>query len=215
MHVDDQTDYWDSVATIKTFTHPLDIGLLTSYVNTTGKIIDYGCGYGRLVEQLLDAGFVNVTGYDTSKELIKRGVEKRILPLFQIHDLNGIAVNDNTVDAVLLFAVLTCMPSNSAQQSLIDFLYSKLKPGGIIYISDYYLQDDRTEVGSYQYLDGDKNNFGVFSLPEGAVFRHHREDWIAALTKHFRLREHNMIDVKTMNGSSAKAFQMIVQKNAT
>ena len=212
MDINDQSLYWDSVAQIKTFTHPLDTGLLSKYIKNTDKILDYGCGYGRLVEQLAGSGYTNIVGFDTSKELVKRGLENAPLPIFHIHDLSEMNIAGNSVDCVLLFAVLTCMPSNKAQQELMDCLYEKIKPGGIIYISDYYLQGNLNEVSRYEYLNGDSDNFGIFSLPEGAVFRHHTQEWVTRLTKGFTIKEHLMIDVQTMNGNKAKAFQLIGQK---
>jgi hypothetical protein len=98
------------------------------------------------------------------------------------------------------------------QMELMDILFSKLKPGGIIYISDYYLQTDSIEVERYNYLNNDKQNFGVFTLLEGAIFRHHTHEWIKHLLKDFQIVNENMIEVKTMNGNSAEAFQIIAKK---
>mgnify|MGYP000502854970 CR=1 FL=1 len=214
MDIDNQIAYWDSVAQTKTFTHPLNIALLSKYISPADKIVDFGCGYGRLVQELTDLHFKNVSGFDTSKDLIKRGQQNGILTISQINNADALPLDNNSVDCFLLFAVLTCIPSNQAQKKLIHILQSKLKPKGIIYISDYYLQDNLSEVKRYEYLNGDKNNFGTFSLPEGATFRHHTKKWIAELTQDFETNEHDYIDVKTMNGNDAKAFQLILQKKA-
>jgi len=211
MSIDNQKDYWDSVAQQKTFTHPIDIELLLQYVDTNATIIDYGCGYGRIVNELLESGFLNTTGYDTSIELINRG--KNIhLPIHHISAPSHLPLEDKSVDCFLLFAVLTCIPSNRGQSGLIELLHSKLKPGGFIYISDYYLQDNEISKNRYIYFNNDLDNFGVFSLPEGATFRHHTKEWIATLLKDLSIKKEHIIEVKTMNGSSATAFQLIVQK---
>lgn len=214
MDIDNQTKYWDSVSQTKTFTHPINSAQLLKYVSATDKIVDFGCGYGRLVKELTDQKFKNVTGFDTSKELINRGQQNGINTIFHFNDIATLPVDNNSADCFLLFAVLTCIPSNHAQKRLINTLSSKLKPNGIIYISDYYLQDDLSEVKRYEYLNGDQNNFGTFTLPEGATFRHHTKEWIEELTKDFKMKESTIIDVKTMNGNSAKAFQLIIQKTA-
>lgn len=214
MNIDNQTKYWDSVAQTKTFTHPINSALLLKYVSTADKIVDFGCGYGRIVKELTDQNFKNVTGFDTSQDLINRGQQNGIQTIFHFTDIDTFPVDNNSVDCFLLFAVLTCIPSNQAQKKLVSTLISKLKPNGIIYISDYYLQDDRSEVKRYEYLNGDQNNFGTFTLPEGATFRHHTKEWIAELIKDFKIKESLTIDVKTMNGNSAKAFQLIIQKTA-
>lgn len=212
MSIDNQKEYWNEVAEVKTFTHPVDITIIDQYLNRQSKILDFGCGYGRIIKELSDLGFENMVGYDTSKALIDRGRRKHNLPIYYIDDSLNLPVNDNSVDCILLFAVLTCIPSNKGQAELIKMLYSKLKTGGIIYISDYYLQDNSVEVGRYSYLNDDPNNFGVFSLPEGATFRHHTKEWLAELTKDFDVLMKKPIIVMTMNGHPASGFQLIGQK---
>ncbi|MCW3093233.1 MAG: Methyltransferase type 12 [Ferruginibacter sp.] len=91
-------------------------------------------------------------------------------------------------------------------------LRSKLKPGGFIYISDYYLQENEISKSRYTFFNNDVNNFGVFELPEGATLRHHTKEWIATLVKDFTIKEDLMIEVKTMNGNNAEAFQILLQK---
>jgi len=211
MSIDNQKDYWDSVASQKTFTHPLNVNLLSQYVDKSATIIDLGCGYGRIVNELLELGFLNTTGYDTSIALINRG-KKFQLPIHHISDPSLLPLADNSVACFLLFAVLTCIPTNIGQSDLIKLLYSKLMPGGFIYISDYYLQDNDISKSRYTYFNDDIDNFGVFTLPEGVTFRHHTKAWIAKLVKDFTIKKESIIEVKTMNGNSASAFQLIVQK---
>ena len=212
MNADNQTAYWDKVATEKTFSHPLNVDLLSKYIDTTAHIADFGCGYGRLVKQLLHAGFINTTGYDTSLQLINRGRSEEQLPLIHISVPEDLPVSDNSTDCILLFAVLTCIPSNKGQQDLMKLLFSKLKVGGIIYISDYYLQHNEISRSRYTYLNDDTNNFGVFTLPEGATFRHHTREWIISLLEDFVIKEEHIVEVKTMNGNNAEAFQLIALK---
>lgn len=212
MNIDNQKEYWDKVAEIKTFTHPIDLELINNFLNNQSRIVDFGCGYGRIVKQLTDLGFENVYGFDTSKELIARGISENNLSLYHIDNPTDIKLEDNSIDLIILFAVLTCIPSNKGQNSLISLLLSKLKKGGILYISDYYLQENSVEVERYEYLNGDKNNFGVFKLPEGAIFRHHTKEWIKTLTKDFEIISETPIIVETMNGNIANGFQLIAKK---
>ena len=211
MDVDNQKEYWDKVARQKTFTHPIHTDLLLQNIDKHAIVIDYGCGYGRIVDELIRAGFSKTAGYDTSIELIRRG-QQNYLPIHHIHTPEELPLIDNSVDCFLLFAVLTCIPSNNGQSDLIRLLHSKLKPGGIIYISDYYLQDNEISKSRYTNFNGDQNNFGVFSLPEGATLRHHTQEWIKCLLKNFKIVQEQIIEVKTMNGNCADAFQMIIKK---
>ncbi len=210
MDLSNQAAYWNKVAKTKQFTHPIDIGLLEKYVDKTSVILDYGCGYGRLVNELQANGFTNVTGFDTSVELIARG--EQVGNIYHIGSPHELLVADDSVEGILLFAVLTCIPLNKDQVELIEILWNKLKPGGIMYISDYYLQTDTSEVRRYENLNDDENNYGVFSLFEGATFRHHTREWIVELLSRFDIKEEWSVPVKTMNGHEATAFQVIAEK---
>ncbi len=211
MDLSNQAAYWNSVASTKQFTHPIDFGWLYKFIDKTAVIIDYGCGYGRLVSELRGVGFNNVSGFDTSIELVNRG--KDLGNIFHIESSDRIPIADNSANCILLFAVLTCIPANTDQIGLIETLWNKLAPGGILYISDYYLQTDTSEVGRYEHLNGDENNYGVFTLREGATFRHHTREWISKLLSRFKIEEERVVPVKTMNGNEAIAFQIIAQKS--
>lgn len=211
MDIDNQNAYWDRVAVQKTFTHPLNIDLLLKYIVNSAIVIDYGCGYGRIVSELIESGFSNVEGFDTSIEFIKKGKQKH-LPIHHILTPEDLPLENNSVDCFLLFAVLTCIPSNFGQLGLMSLLHSKLKPGGFIYISDYYLQENEISKSRYTFFNNELDNFGVFSLPEGVTFRHHTREWIARLVKDFSIQHEQLIEVKTMNGNLAEAFQLMVKK---
>jgi len=213
MNINNQNQYWDSVANTKTFTHPLDFQVIDHLFAKDFSILDYGCGYGRICQELKSSGFHAITGVDSSLQLIKRGLSLHPeLKLKHISSPSELESSTEKYDAILLFAVLTCIPSNEGQKELVRILAQLLKPNGLIYISDYYLQDSKEEVKEYQYLNGDTNNYGVFSLPEGATFRHHTQEWIMELLKDFKILSHKMVYVKTMNGHSAEAFQLVVSK---
>ena len=212
MNIDNQQEYWDKVAGSKTFTHPLDYHLIRRHFQKDDNILDYGCGYGRIVNQLIYLGHINVVGYDTSKQEIDYGLREDDLPLFHIDSPRDLPVPDNSIDHIILFAVLTCIPSNEAQKALIHLLHSKLKPGGTLYISDYYLQEHSVEVSRYGFLNNNPDNYGVFSLEEGVTFRHHTREWISELLNEFTLLTENPVEVQTMNGNKAKAFQIIARK---
>ena len=212
MNIDNQVEYWNEVADKKEFTHPLDLQLIKKYFEKDNLILDYGCGYGRIVCQLMDQGFNNIIGFDTSSELIKRGTSTKNLPIHHIESFKELPIKNEKLDSVILFAILTCIPSNKGQKKLVKHLYSKLKHGGILYLSDYYLQKDSEEIERYEYLNGDSENYGVFTLNEGVTFRHHPKKWIIELLENFELVEEKNIEVVTMNGHKAEGFQIIVKK---
>src|SRR6188768_4019102 len=124
------------------FTHTIDLARLRELLPLDSRILDFGCGYGRVCQELVQAGYRDVTGVDSSAEIIRRG--RHEYPNLRLEPLgaSGLSYPANSFDAVLLIAVLTCIPEDHGQQALMTALKALLRPGALIYISDYLLQDD-------------------------------------------------------------------------
>ena len=131
-----QKEYWNSVADTKEFTTPMQSAVFCRYVNRDAAILDVGCGYGRVLNELHGLGFSHLRGIDFSEQLIRRG--KRQFPFLdlQVQEAETIDAPDGTVDAVLLCAVLTCIVSSQAQEALIREIRRVLRPGGLLYVND-------------------------------------------------------------------------------
>ena len=188
------------------------MALLQAHLPLSSKILDYGCGYGRVCQKLTNEGYNNIIGIDSSTEMIQRGRE--LYPELSLKVLPniGLPYPDNYFDAVLLIAVLTCIPTNAGQQSLLTGLKRILRPKGMIYISDYVLQDDERNQQRYLQNAEEFELYGVFRLPEGTIVRHHSIDWIHTLTSTFKMLDLAYPEVVTMNGHRAKAFQYLGSK---
>jgi 2-polyprenyl-3-methyl-5-hydroxy-6-metoxy-1,4-benzoquinol methylase len=59
-----QEKYWDKVAGKKEFTVKFKPELFAQYVGTSGRVLDFGCGYGRTLRELHDRGFKKLYGID-------------------------------------------------------------------------------------------------------------------------------------------------------
>jgi SAM-dependent methyltransferase len=116
------------------------------------------------------------------------------------------------VDAVLLFAVLTCIPDSNEQRSQLAEVYRILRPGGLLYISDLLIGHDQRNHERYERFADLYKCYGVFELPEGLLVRHHRRAWIDELTSSFRQLEFEEFSVTTMNGNVSSAFQYLGRK---
>ncbi len=210
--LDRQTEYWDKVAEDKNFSHPLDETRLRSLIPRDATILDYGCGYGRTCDELVRLGYQDVLGIDISERMIQRG--QRLFPHLNLEVLRKerLPCEDNTFDAVLLFAVLTCIPTNSGQKELVGDIHRVLRPGGILYVSDYPLQTDKRNRSRYREFEERHGVFGVFELPEGAAVRHHDMKWITSLLSSFDRLHLEKTEVLTMNRNRAGIFQYFCRK---
>lgn len=214
---DNQSAYWDDAAATKSFSHPVDVIALDRWIGRQGSILDFGCGYGRVMAGLNASGFQNVVGVDSSNAMIERGRQSFPGLNFQLIDHPPeLPFPDGRFDAVLLFSVLTCIPSDEGQRSLVAELTRVLRPGGLLYVSDLFLQSDERNRTRYERDASAYGAYGVFALPEGVVVRHHTREWIAELLSGFETLAVVKVDLVTMNGHSAAGFQWFAGKpNAT
>ena len=209
-----QVNYWDRVAHEKRFSHPLRRNWLVQYLkNPQARILDYGCGYGRTLADLSEEGFENFVGMDFSEVMLARArVEVPGAGLVR-NDGHSLPFQNDCFDAVLLFAVLTCIPDGNEQRFLLAEARRVLRSGGLLYLSDLLVNNDQRNRERYE-RDAEKFKcYGVFELPEGVVVRHHQREWIEKLTSPFQQLEYEPFTVTTMNGNASAAFQYLGRKS--
>lgn len=206
-----QEEYWNSVSEKKEFTTPLQAREFSKYVKRDHRILDVGCGYGRTLDELYHNGYRNLIGIDFSKGMIERG--KRQFPYLdlRVKEDAPIALPDASIDAVILFSVLTCIRTNEEQEQLLTEIKRILKPQGILYVNDFLLNTDERNLLRYEKYKEIYGVYGVFELPEGAVCRHHDEAWIKQLLKDFSEKEYGHLTRTTMNGNKSNGFYFIGQ----
>jgi len=211
--LDVQTEYWDGAAASKTFSHPIPLSVLRDLVHPAARILDYGCGYGRICSELTKAGYRNVIGIDISEKMIKRG--KLLNSGLDLRTFDGRSTdfNDASFDVCLLMAVLTCIPSDVGLDHTIAEVHRLLRPGGIVFVSDYLLQTDTRNKKRYQEFEKELGVFGIFRT-EGVVVRHYDMKRIHQLLSVFDVIWQDSIKVCTMNGNESNAFQIAARKKS-
>ncbi|MEV6162873.1 class I SAM-dependent methyltransferase [Streptomyces sp. NPDC052052] len=212
-HLGSQIAYWDGVGATKTFTHPVNLNWLAG-VSRDARVLDYGCGYGRVMAELSEHGFRDVSGVDLSPALIQRG--RQLWPDLRFAVLEcppDLTDASGSFDVVLLFAVLTCVPDGHAQRALVEEVNRVLAPGGVLYVSDLVLQDDERNRSRYAaYARQSGTPYGLFATDDGAVCRHHDIAELRALLSDFDLVDERPIEVATMHGHRSQAVQLLARK---
>ena len=213
MELDFQLEYWDQVGPTKPFAHPVNVQQLKLWLNSDSRILDYGCGYGRALGVLKSKGFENLVGFDPAPAMIRSARGRYPSIRFEVlEDFRSIPLADASVDAVMLFAVLTCVPGNRAQRDIIDEITRVLRPAGFLYVSDMWLQTDERNLDRYDRDVKKYGVYGVFDLPEGVTVRHHDPLWIESLLHQYELLALDEVEVHTMNGHATSAFQWFGRK---
>lgn len=208
----DQSPYWDRVARSKAFSHPVSAGRLGEHVERSVRLLEIGCGYGRVLEGLHREGWSRTIGLDTSAAMIERG--RRSFPHLDLryHSDGPLPFDDETFGAVLLVSVLTCIPAPAAQEGLLAEAERMLRAGGVLFVSDLLLQDDERNRERYTAGRDRYGVEGVFELPEGVTLCHFPRSRLATLTKRFETLRSDELEVTTMNGNAARAFQLLARK---
>lgn len=206
----EQKDYWNRAAADKEFTTPFQLDAFEKYVARDALVLDVGCGYGRTLDELYRAGWRSLIGIDFSEAMIERGrAAYPHLDLRVKRSAEKIDLPDESVDAVILFAVLTCIRTNDEQRRLIAEILRVLRPGGILYVNDFLLNADERNTARYEKFKDKYGAYGIFELPECAICRHHDERWIKELLHCFRELEYSCLTFTTMNGHKSNGFYFI------
>ncbi|MEM6353247.1 MAG: class I SAM-dependent methyltransferase [Cyanobacteria bacterium P01_D01_bin.14] len=201
------TDFWDSAAGQRAFGHPIPDRVIEAYFPSSGKVLDVGCGYGRLTQQLADSGFA-VSGTDASQAMLDAAKDNAPACEFR-RCTTTLPWEGHTFDVAILVTLLTSVPAEADQRELVGEVFRVLKPGGHVFVSDMPLQWAKR----YQtrYAEGLKRygEYGVFDLPNGGTVRHHQLAYFLDLMSGFEMLLLEPHAVTTMNGNSAQAFRYV------
>jgi SAM-dependent methyltransferase len=203
--------YWNDNADRYSFSHPLKLEWLAE-LSPTARLLDYGCGYGRTLKALREFGWANTLGVDIAEAMVARG--RRENPGLRLEVIDGLPLSqaNDTFDGVLLFAVLTTIPQDEGQIRLVGELARVLRPGGLLYVSDYLLQTDERNVRRYDTGRNKHGTHGVWDREDGGVFRHHEMAWLQELFAGFEWLKDRSIESVTMSGAAAVVTQILLRR---
>ncbi len=143
-----------------------EVTLLEGLVQSGMKVLDVGCGNGRLYALLQDKN-VSYLGIDSSEKLIELAHQKWMFPShssvqdqnhtkmlgrakvcgfqypqFEVCDILAMQYHQQ-FDLVLCIRVLPHIPSHALRQHAVQNLYNALKPGGTLVLTAWNLWQPR------------------------------------------------------------------------
>jgi len=206
-------EYWNEVGSKKDFEDPVYLDKLSKFLSLSSQIVEYGCGYGRMMKILKSGGYEHLLGFDFALNMVKRGrKENPDLDLRLLEKQGAIPVRDESVDGVVMSTVLCCMIDPKESTQLMAEIHRILKKKGILYITDFLL----CEHPKYQekYAQGDKKFgiWGVYTTNENLTVRHYTTRIIMDLLSAFDIQWFEQFDFKTMNQNPARTFHCIARK---
>lgn len=117
-----------------------DPGDFKRYFRPGDRVLDLGCGNGRLAE--IFSAPVNYLGIDNSQKLIKIAkarFKNRPDLKFKLGDLVDLKLGNERFDLVLLIAVLHHIPTKKLRLKILRDIHRLLNPGGRLVISTWNL----------------------------------------------------------------------------
>jgi len=118
-----------------------DLDFIKKYAAAGDKLLDYGCGNGRLLELLTDKT-IDYTGLDISGKMVNIAKEKYRDPLVKIRKItsfDSLTFPGNYFNVVYSIAVFHHLPSRALRQKVAKELYRVTAPGGFIIITVWNL----------------------------------------------------------------------------
>lgn len=116
------------------------------YVKNNDKVLDVGCGTGRLVETFKGTD-VEYVGFDISDDEIDYakktyGPFLKIPPKFIIHNMVDFpwSFENESFDVVFIIAVFHHIPSEALRQEVLKEILRVLKPGGKLIMTNWNLR---------------------------------------------------------------------------
>ena len=190
-----QIEAWDSVAKEVKFNLDIDISEFTHLVPKEATILDYGCGYGRTCETLYSIGYEKMLGVDSSHEMIRRGNLE--YPHLSLHKTQGSTLQypDGYFEAIVLCAVLTCIPEHQAKKDVLAEIERLLKPGGILHMVEFCNETNKT-----------------FKSKMGVIMHHQQPSELRSLVGTFTELKFEVTQTQTMGGNNAHAVSYFGQK---
>ena len=137
------------------------------YVASGDKVLDLGCGNGRLLDVLSDIE-IDYLGVDLSANLLEIAQEKHKSNRFLKMDGEKIPARDESFDVIFCLAVLHHLPSSRERVQLLKEVRRVLKPGGKLILTVWNLRLKK-EVRRTIFFNNIKRLLHLLAFDDGDI----------------------------------------------
>ncbi len=131
-----------------------DLKPLKAYTKDGNRILDVGCGNGRLYQMFQDLS-ITYTGVDQSEGLITLAREKFPSGQFDIAEMTCLPYPDQSFDIVYCIAAFQHMPTRETRLKALAEMKRLLVLGGYIILTNWNLFSKTASVRHPQFASGD------------------------------------------------------------
>lgn len=186
---------WDYVADKVEFNLQLISDLIINTVPYSSQVLDFGCGYGRITNELYGLGYKGICGVDSSLEMINRGNNE--FPHLELSHSKGsqLPFSNSSFDAIVTCAVFTCIPEAQIRVNVVSELLRILKPNGVIYLVEFCSDEGR-----------------FFTSGVGVPMWHGTQIEIENIVGGLAVEKSIVVNNQTMTGHNSKACHIVARK---
>jgi len=222
--------YWETVPGKKIPSSLELYPVVHSYLQEGYKILDIGCGFGKISLELASLGY-DVTGIDINSEAVRlsRAAAKSLehdrktegRAEFKVGNAGYLPFRGSSFDFAVMQAFLTSVPDPQARIRIIQETFRVLKPGAYLYLVEFgqnwhlklyrkrYLQDFPVtkEEGSFLALNPDTG--------EVEFIAHHfseKELVFLLVDCGFEIDYFRVEELKTRTGNRISGFVVVAKK---
>ncbi len=134
--------------------------------NKTLKVLDIGCGAGRVSEMFIDRE-IEYYGIDISEELIRIAKKKYPKAHFLVGDATNLPYQSDTFNIVVSIATIHHIPSKETRQKFLDEMYRVTKPEGWAFVETWYFWNKTEYLKRIvkSFFSNNSLHFGDFYRP--------------------------------------------------
>ncbi|MFH1510024.1 MAG: class I SAM-dependent methyltransferase [Candidatus Nealsonbacteria bacterium] len=192
-----------------------EMGFISKYVNDNEKVLDLGCGNGRLYE-LFQEKTIDYYGVDFSEKLIEIAKKRYPQFKFQVADALNLPFPADYFDKVFSIAVLHHIPSKELRLKFLQEIKRVLKPEGILILSVWHFNAFKKIKFFFKFLflkifHGKKIDSGDAFIPWGKkLLRYVHNFSTKELTKLVKKACFKVIDVRIISRPKAKESNILI-----
>jgi SAM-dependent methyltransferase len=127
------------------------------------RVLDFGCGVGRLMKPLIEAGF-RVDGVDISERMLSFARNDSMLTESQFFLSSGNdcgAAPEGAYDFVYSHLCFQHICSRTVRNQLLGSFKKALKPGGVVLVQMHYYPDRTAATVPQPHMPWSGDNFGA------------------------------------------------------
>jgi len=206
--------FWEGRAEERTrFTAPGPGNAFLSLVPPGSRLLELGCGYGRILSDLSRQRYRRLTGIDFSPSMLHRAKGNGVAADLAAASAVTLPFRDGTFDAVLAVALFTCIPDLEDQRRAAAEILRVLRHGGILCASLFLLNRDARNRERYRGMASPgTRDWGLFRLEPEGLLRHHALGHLRRLFRGFRWLEADQRRFETMGGHRSRGLMLLAAK---